>query len=324
MSQASRLRRSSRRAGLRTLLAVLLVGAGVTMSRGSDVLAAAGRLRPSAEATAKMTGDPPTRIAAPSGPGRATLAQIVVGVKARSGPGEGRRVWWAGTATSWSAEPQVLLVLRSAVHHGRLWLCVLLPIRPDGATGWIPRDNVTLLSTRYWITVNKRTRTVTIYRDGRRVHRYEAVIGKPATPTPDGLAAIFGKRRTTGMKEGNERVLRRRSSSPRRPRPCVGDPRGRSEALDRGARRPAIEPRNAFDRGADAIVDDGRQHRWRRFREPSVDPAGSENPLHACDLFMLRTGRSDGHPCSLMMPRPLWIAGWHVGGWWVVRGRSRP
>ena len=193
MSQASRLRRSSRRAGLRTLLAVLLVGAGVTMSRGSDVLAAAGRLRPSAEATAKMTGDPPTRIAAPSGPGRATLAQIVVGVKARSGPGEGRRVWWAGTATSWSAEPQVLLVLRSAVHHGRLWLCVLLPIRPNGATGWIPRDNVTLLSTRYWITVNKRTRTVTIYRDGRRVHRYEAVIGKPATPTPDGLAAIYEK-----------------------------------------------------------------------------------------------------------------------------------
>jgi hypothetical protein len=137
------------------------------------------------------------------------------------------------------------------------------------------------------------------------------------------LNAVYGKRRTTGMKEGNERVLRRRSSSPRRPRPCVGDPRGRSEALDRGARRPAIEPRNAFDRGADAFVDDGRQHRWRRFREPSVDPAGSENPLHACDLFMLRTGRSDGHPCSLMMPRPLWIAGWHVGGWWVVRGTPK-
>ena len=137
------------------------------------------------------------------------------------------------------------------------------------------------------------------------------------------LNAIYGKRRTTGMKEGNERVLRRRSSSPRRPRPCVGDPRGRSEALDRGARRPAIEPRNAFDWGADAFVDDGRQHRWRRFREPSVDPAGSENPLHACDLFMLRTGRSDGHPRSLMMPRPLWIAGWHVGGWRVVRGTPK-
>ena len=58
------------------------------------------------------------------------------------------------------------------------------------------------------------------------------------------IEPIFGKRRTTGMREGNERVLRRRSSESRWPRPCVGDPRGRSEALDRGARRPAIEPRN--------------------------------------------------------------------------------
>jgi hypothetical protein len=95
------------------------------------------------------------------------------------------------------------------------------------------------------------------------------------------------------------------------PEPCVGDPRGRSEALDRGARRPAIEPRNAFGRGADAIVDDGRQHCWRRFREPSAGPAGSENPLHACDLFMLRTGRSHDHLPVVMVGR-------------VVRGRPRP
>ena len=58
------------------------------------------------------------------------------------------------------------------------------------------------------------------------------------------LEPIFGKRRTTGMREGNERVLHRRPSESRWPRPCVGDPRGRSEALDRGARRPAIEPRH--------------------------------------------------------------------------------
>jgi hypothetical protein len=42
------------------------------------------------------------------------------------------------------------------------------------------------------------------------------------------------KRRTTGMKEGNGRVLHRRSSESRWPRPCVGDPRGRSEALGTG------------------------------------------------------------------------------------------
>jgi len=49
----------------------------------------------------------------------------------------------------------------------------------------------------------------------------------------------------------------------------------------------AMEPRNGvIDRGADAVADVGRQHRWWRFREPSGGPAGSENPacvrsLHA-------------------------------------------
>jgi hypothetical protein len=40
----------------------------------------------------------------------------------------------------------------------------------------------------------------------------------------------------------------------------------------------AIEPRNGVFRGADAVMVRGRQHRWRRFRESSADPAGSENP----------------------------------------------
>jgi hypothetical protein len=37
-----------------------------------------------------------------------------------------------------------------------------------------------------------------------------------------------------------------------------------------------------------------------------------------------RTGRAHPYPCSLMMPRPIWIAGWRVGGYRVVRGRLRP
>jgi hypothetical protein len=82
------------------------------------------------------------------------------------------------------------------------------------------------------------------------------------------LNAIYGKRRTTGMRKGMRGSYIEVLATHGGPEPCVGDPRGRSEALDRGARRPAIEPRNAFGRGADAIVDDGRQHRWRRFREP--------------------------------------------------------
>lgn len=144
-----------------------------------------------AVAPSAVAGDRPMPIAAPSQARGATIADIVIPVTARSQPAAGRTVWLAGTATSWSGEPQFLLVLGSAEHHGKQWLHVLMPIRPNDTTGWIPRNDVTLMTTHYWITVDKRARTVTIYRTGRPIHRYQAVIGKPATPTPDGLAAIY-------------------------------------------------------------------------------------------------------------------------------------
>jgi hypothetical protein len=52
---------------------------------------------------------------------------------------------------------------------------------------------------------------------------------------------------------------------------------GAAKRWVRGARRPAIEPRNRVNRGADAVDMCGRQHRGRRIGEPSADPAGSEN-----------------------------------------------
>jgi lipoprotein-anchoring transpeptidase ErfK/SrfK len=171
--------------------ALLLAVAATTITPSSA--AASERSRFPVIAGTAAVDHPPVMIAAPTRELGATLAGIAVATQARSRPGAGRTVWWVGTETSWSSEPQVLLVLASAYHHGREWLRVLLPIRPNHTTGWIPRDNAVLLSTRYWITVDKHARTVSIYHDGRRVHRYPAVIGKPATPTPDGLAAIYEK-----------------------------------------------------------------------------------------------------------------------------------
>jgi lipoprotein-anchoring transpeptidase ErfK/SrfK len=97
----------------------------------------------------------------------------------------------ARAQTSWSAKPQSLLVLGSARRHGALWLRVLLPIRPDGSSGWIPRNNVQLSVTHYWVEVDKSLRTVRVYGHNRLVKSFRAVVGKPATPTPDGLAAIY-------------------------------------------------------------------------------------------------------------------------------------
>ena len=53
---------------------------------------------------------------------------------------------------------------------------------------------------------------------------------------------------------------------------------GAAKRWVRGARRPEVQPRNGHYRGADVLWISGRQYRWRRFREPSVDPAGSKIP----------------------------------------------
>ena len=100
----------------------------------------------------------PSVVPAPSRGSGSTVARIVVPVEARSAPGSGHRVWHVGTATSWTAQPQVLLVLDSAEVDEREWLRVLLPIRPVGAAGWIPRDVVELGSTPYWVTVDRSAR----------------------------------------------------------------------------------------------------------------------------------------------------------------------
>lgn len=119
------------------------------------------------------------------------VARIVAPTFARARLKSARRGWHISTETAWSRQPQTLLVLDATSRDGREWVEVLLPVRPNGSAGWIPRHKVILRHSRYWIDVRTRSRRVTIYRDGDRVRRFRAVVGAPATPTPHGLAAIY-------------------------------------------------------------------------------------------------------------------------------------
>jgi lipoprotein-anchoring transpeptidase ErfK/SrfK len=161
-------------------------------------LAAIGALSvlgPIVPATATAASTPPPAIAAPSRAHGAAIATIVATAGARTAPATGRVVWRAQPQTDWTGEPQSLLVLGSVQRGSRQWLRVLLPIRPDGRSAWIPRSRVTLSRTRYWLVVAKRRRRVQVYAGGRLIDNFQAVIGKPATPTPDGLAAIYERDR---------------------------------------------------------------------------------------------------------------------------------
>jgi lipoprotein-anchoring transpeptidase ErfK/SrfK len=155
---------------------------------------------PAPEPTPAPTPAPPAEepefeIAAPSRAHGSTVARIVAPTFARArldSPKRGRRV---SSATAWSKQPQVLLVLDAATVDGDDWVKVLLANRPNGSAGWVPRDRVALSRTRYWVAVHVRARRVTIFRDGKRVRRFRAVVGAPATPTPLGLAAIYERNR---------------------------------------------------------------------------------------------------------------------------------
>jgi lipoprotein-anchoring transpeptidase ErfK/SrfK len=66
------------------------------------------------------------------------------------------------------------------------WYHVQLPIKPNGSTGWVRAASVRLFRIRTRIVVSLSDRTVTVYRDGRRVFRAAAAVGAPSTPTPVG------------------------------------------------------------------------------------------------------------------------------------------
>ena len=137
-----------------------------------------------------MIAPPPPAIP-PSLDAGATIARVAAPAVARARPGAGKRIAKVTPTTSWSGHAQSLLVLGSISRDGRPWVKVLLPIRPNRTTGWIPRNRVVLSHTPYWVELRLSSRVMKVYRNGRRVRRFRAVIGAPATPTPRGLSAIY-------------------------------------------------------------------------------------------------------------------------------------
>ncbi|MEU5877890.1 L,D-transpeptidase [Spirillospora sp. NPDC047279] len=66
------------------------------------------------------------------------------------------------------------------------WLKVLLPIRPNGSTGWVKASDVTLSSTTHRVEIDPKAFTFTVF-DGDKVLRTgQVATGEGGTPTPAG------------------------------------------------------------------------------------------------------------------------------------------
>lgn len=76
---------------------------------------------------------------------------------------------------------------------GREWVRVLLPLRPNGTSGWLRRDAVRLISTPVKIRVHLGARRLDLWRGTTRIGSYPVGIGKRLTPTPTGRFAVDDK-----------------------------------------------------------------------------------------------------------------------------------
>jgi lipoprotein-anchoring transpeptidase ErfK/SrfK len=72
------------------------------------------------------------------------------------------------------------------------WVQVLLPSRPNGATGWLRETGVETRRSPYEVRVHLGSRTLELFYDGDQVGTWTVAIGEPGTPTPTGRTFVLG------------------------------------------------------------------------------------------------------------------------------------
>ena len=68
--------------------------------------------------------------------------------------------------------------------QGDEWVQVELPVRPNGASGWVRAEHFNWSTVSHHITINVSDRSVALYEGDNLVASTGAIVGKPATPTP--------------------------------------------------------------------------------------------------------------------------------------------
>lgn len=84
-------------------------------------------------------------------------------------------------------QPQTFLVLKSAPG----WYEVLVPVRPNGSTGWVRADQVRQDVVTHYIRAILSDYRLEHYVDGRLQATYRMAVGAAKTPTPSGLYYVW-------------------------------------------------------------------------------------------------------------------------------------
>ena len=132
---------------------------------------------PAATATAgDATAGASAEVARPSGP-----------VQVFAEP-SGRAIATLPATTSFGSPRALLITART---DG--WLQVQLPLRPNGATGWIRAAGVPVRTVPFGVRVDLSERTLDVLEDGQPVLHTTVAVGTPDAPTPTGRFFVVDK-----------------------------------------------------------------------------------------------------------------------------------
>jgi lipoprotein-anchoring transpeptidase ErfK/SrfK len=117
----------------------------------------------------------------------------VPSVAARVSPDPNARVIHTFADRDVLGSPQVFDLLSEVRGTGgSRWYKALLPIRPNGSTGYIPGKSLSVGSTTYRLAIDRSKFTLRLFDGCRRVKTFKVGIGTGSTPTPVGRFYLTG------------------------------------------------------------------------------------------------------------------------------------
>jgi lipoprotein-anchoring transpeptidase ErfK/SrfK len=122
----------------------------------------------------------------------AVVARAVTDLDVHDAPGDGAPSRTLPAQTDFGSTT-VALVLTIGEGTADGWLEVVLPGRPNGATGWVRADDVELRELDVEVHVDLATRELTVHQDGDVIMTTEVAIGDADHPTPTGRFFITDK-----------------------------------------------------------------------------------------------------------------------------------
>src|SRR3954451_6693870 len=116
-------------------------------------------------------------------------------IKARKSPSSKARSVGKLHFNTEDGRPEIYLALQMYTDaKGNEWVQTQLPGRPNGRTGWLPREALGefhLIHTQ--VVVDRRKLRITLYKSGKKILQAPIGVGKSSTPTPGGQSWIREK-----------------------------------------------------------------------------------------------------------------------------------